>query len=292
MHIYDYLFLDHFPLPDHLAGLLEYLHKQDDAFSRRVRREPQAYSRAETDVKTRAQEAIRRIEAVELPAYAQVWDQISEKYADTSWDADFFLHIIDTLSPTAAPLDEEKRQAISLAVSAYKAAKEHSLDPFLLAPCLALDIICTLSPRHGAHGAVLLLTRLLLGQAGSNICRYTSLEEKICRYYYFYQRALSRAQVHWAQNGSAYLPYMEMFLSLLYLCCQDLPKPSIGQRGRKRAAVEALVLSSPEPISKSEICTALPNVSPTTVEAVLGNMVKAGSIRRVGAARAARYTKP
>ena len=50
-------------------------------------------------------------------------------------------------------------------------------------------------------------------------------------------------------------------------------------------------LDSLTPISKAEICKALPDVSPTTVEAVLGDMVKNASIKRVGAGRASRYIK-
>ena len=55
--------------------------------------------------------------------------------------------------------------------------------------------------------------------------------------------------------------------------------------------MEATVLNSLTPLSKAEICKILPDVSPTTVEAVLGEMVKTGLIKIIGAARAARYIK-
>lgn len=293
MHIYDYTFLEHFPLPDDPASLLRELHRADQRFTRRVRRSPHAYAAGEASARASSLEAVRLIEAVELPGYVQAMDEIREKYADTVRDGDVFLHILARLLPEAAPLSEEKSQAVRLAVSAYYAARERSIDPFLLIPCLTLDLICTLSPRHGAHEAALVFAQLLLSQSGSNICRYSSLEAQVGRYCSFYCQALGHAQVHWAENGNAYLPYMEIFLSLLYLCYQGLPKPSAGksQRGSKRAAVESLVLNCEKPISKSEICAALPSVSPTTVEAVLGVMVKSGTVRRVGAARAARYIK-
>lgn len=293
MHIYDYTFLAHFPLPDDPASLLRELHRVDQRFSRRVRRSPHAYAAGEAVARASSLEAVRLIEAVELSGYAQAMDQIRKKYADTTCDGDVFLHILTALLPEATPWSEEKSQAVRLALSAYYTAKGRSIDPFLLIPCLTLDLICILSPRHGAHEAALLFAQLLLSQSGSQICRYSSLEAQVGRYYFFYRHALSRAQTHWAENGNAYLPYIEIFLSLLYLCCKGLPKPSTGnsQRGSKRAAVESVVLNSEKPISKSEICAALPSVSPTTVEAVLGVMVKAGTVRRVGAARAARYIK-
>ena len=62
-------------------------------------------------------------------------------------------------------------------------------------------------------------------------------------------------------------------------------------RSTKRAAIEEMVLQSETPISKAEICAALPEVSPTTVEAALGVMVRTGRAKKVGATRAARYIK-
>ena len=42
-------------------------------------------------------------------------------------------------------------------------------------------------------------------------------------------------------------------------------------------------------VSKSEICDILQAVSPTTVESVLGKMVKTGSVVKLGQARATKY---
>ncbi len=59
----------------------------------------------------------------------------------------------------------------------------------------------------------------------------------------------------------------------------------------KKVRVEATVLNSLTPLSKAEVCKILPDVSPTTVEAVLGAMVKNGSVQRIGSGRSARYIK-
>jgi len=57
----------------------------------------------------------------------------------------------------------------------------------------------------------------------------------------------------------------------------------------KTTRIEATVLNSLIPISKKEICDILPDVSPTTVELVLSNMVKNGSIVKIGNTVKARY---
>ena len=50
----------------------------------------------------------------------------------------------------------------------------------------------------------------------------------------------------------------------------------------KKARIEATVLNNLTPISKAEICKILPDVSPTTVEVVLGTMVKNNAIKIKG----------
>ena len=78
------------------------------------------------------------------------------------------------------------------------------------------------------------------------------------------------------------------------MCYKELDKRFAvvnGKKVTKKARIEATVLNSLTPISKAEICQILPDVSPTTVEAVLGAMVKTGSIQRLGAGRMTRYIK-
>jgi hypothetical protein len=59
----------------------------------------------------------------------------------------------------------------------------------------------------------------------------------------------------------------------------------------KKARIEATVFNSLTAISKAEICKVLPDVSPTTVEAVLGKMVRDGRIQIIGNGKNARYIK-
>ena len=76
---------------------------------------------------------------------------------------------------------------------------------------------------------------------------------------------LKESSTNWDKNENTYIPYIENFLTT--------------------------VLNSLTAISKSEICNILPDVSPTTVEAVLGKMVKEGIIEIIGNGRNTRYRK-
>ena len=85
---------------------------------------------------------------------------------------------------------------------------------------------------------------------------------------------------------------MENFLSTLYMCYKELDSRFAvvnSRRVSKRSRIEATVLNSLVPVSKTEICKVLPDVSPTTVEAVLGEMLRNGSARKLGQGRSTRY---
>ena len=78
------------------------------------------------------------------------------------------------------------------------------------------------------------------------------------------------------------------------MCYKELDKrfTVVGSRKvTKQARIEATVLNSLTPISKADILKILPDVSATTVEAVLGQMIRDGQIRKVGAGRATRYIR-
>ena len=139
-----------------------------------------------------------------------------------------------------------------------------------------------------------LLSLLLLYKNGYDVGKYISFEEQINNYKAYYYDALARSSAGWATNENDYFPFMEHFLSMLYMCYKELDNRFAvvqGKRITKKARVEATILRSLTPLSKAEICNILPDVSPTTVEAVLGAMVKSGAVRRIGGGRASRYIR-
>ncbi|RKJ40739.1 hypothetical protein D7X94_06665 [Acutalibacter sp. 1XD8-33] len=183
----------------------------------------------------------------------------------------------------------EKSQDLSLAFSAYTQALAHKGEPLLSAPCLVLDILC-INPLPLEKGA--LLGGALLKNSGYPGIEASPLGKTAQRFGFFFQRALERSQIHWAENGNDYLPFLEMFLAVIYLSIQEngpANRRSTGKKLTKRVQIETFVLESATAVSKAEICAALPQVSPTTVEAVLGSMVRERAIIRIGGGRGTRY---
>ena len=87
---------------------------------------------------------------------------------------------------------------------------------------------------------------------------------------------------------------MQNFLTMLYKCYAELDSRFAvvnSNKVSKTARIEATVLNSLLPVSKADICKILPDVSPTTIEFVLGNMVRNGVITTIGAGRGTKYVR-
>ena len=109
-----------------------------------------------------------------------------------------------------------------------------------------------------------------------------------------YYDALKRSSAGWHENSNDYLPFIENFLYTLYLCYKELDKRFLtlgSKKVSKKKRVENAVLNAFLPISKQELCALLPDVSATTIEQVLGSMVKDGKIKKIGLTRSAKYIK-
>lgn len=174
------------------------------------------------------------------------------------------------------------------------ARSDANINQLLLIPCVILDFLCIHPFRDGNGRMSRLLSLLLLYKNGFDAGKYVSFEEQINNYKAYYYEALRQSSEGWETNENSYFPFIENFLSTLYMCYKELDKRFAvvhGKKITKKARVEATALNSLTPLSKAEICKILPDVSPTTVEAVLGAMVKTGSVKRIGAGRTTRYIK-
>ena len=194
--------------------------------------------------------------------------------------------------PTTASETLKAMEQLELAY--MDARSDANINQLLLIPCVILDFLCIHPFRDGNGRMSRLLSLLLLYKSGFDAGKYVSFEEQINNYKTYYYEALRQSSAGWDTNENSYFPFIENFLSTLYMCYKELDKRFAvvhGKRITKKARVEATVLNSLTPLSKADICKILPDVSPTTVEAVLGAMIRTGSVKRIGAGRATRYIK-
>lgn len=190
---------------------------------------------------------------------------------------------------------KETPKAMEQLVLAYQDACNNSnINQLLLIPCFILDFLSIHPFRDGNGRMSRLLTLLLLYKNGFDVGKYISFEEQINNNKGNYYEALRLSSIRWEENEHSYIPFIENFITTLYMCYKELDKRfSVVNSNKitKKARIEATVLNNLTPISKSEICKILPDVSATTVEAVLGTMVKEGTVVIIGSGRNTKYMK-
>lgn len=258
----------------------------------------------------------------EIAGYRDALDEIHTSHAQMSFSENLILHIHEVMTSIAGydlsgkykeednlimEIDEsgrrkvrftpvsaaETKEAMEQLVLAYMEARDNpKVNKLLLIPCVILDFLC-IHPFGDGNGRVSrLLSLLLLYKSGYDVGKYVSFEEQINKSKDYYYIALEESSKGWHSNENSYFEFMKNFLSTLYRCYKELDNRFSTVNGKKLSKTERIeqtVLNSILPVSKSEICEVLQDVSPTTVEAVLGKMVKTGSIVKLGQARATKY---
>ena len=195
-------------------------------------------------------------------------------------------------SPVSAMDTPDAMEQLTLA---YQDARDNvGINKLLLIPCVILDFLC-IHPFPDGNGRLSrLLSLLLLYRNGYDAGRYISFEERINNRKAEYYQALHDSSVDWHENACRYLPFMLNFIMTLYSCYEELDKRFAvvnSKRITKMGRIEATVLNSLTPLSKGDVCRILPDISPTTVEAVLGAMVRNKRIRIVGSGRNTKYLR-
>lgn len=186
-------------------------------------------------------------------------------------------------------------KAMEQLILAYIEARDNTnINQLLLIPCVILDFLCIHPFKDGNGRMSRLLSLLLLYKNGFDIGKYVSFEEQINNSKGYYYDTLKESSVTWDTNQNNYIPFMQNFLTKLYLCYNELDKRfNVVNINKitKKARIEAVIENSLTPVSKSEICKIVPDVSPTTVEAVIGAMVKSGKAKKIGSGKNTKYMK-
>jgi Fic family protein len=195
-------------------------------------------------------------------------------------------------TPTPAA---ETPWAMEQMILAYMdARRDSSINQLLLIPCFILDFLC-IHPFDDGNGRMSrLLSLLLLYKNGFDAGKYISFEEQINKHKDIYYDSLQKSSKGWENNTNDYIPFIQNFIMTLLICYKELDSRFAllnEKKVSKKQRIEATVLNSLLPISKSEITYILPDVSATTIEAVLASMVKSGAVKKIGSNRNARYLK-
>lgn len=190
---------------------------------------------------------------------------------------------------------KDTKEAMNQLVLAYLDARDnYNVNPLLLIPCVILDFLCIHPFSDGNERMSRLLTLLLLYKNGFDAGKYISFEEQINNNKGLYYEALRKSSINWEEGANDYLFFIENFLITLFSCYKELDERFStvnSKKINKQTRIKATVLNSILPISKAEICKILPDVSPTTIELVLSQMVKSNKADKIGTGRNVRYLR-
>ncbi len=209
---------------------------------------------------------------------------IAEKHADGT----------ETVRFRPVPAFQTADAMLNLCTRFNEAIEAGTYDPLLLMPLFILDFLC-IHPFNDGNGRMSrLLTLLLLYRAGFIVGKYISIEMLIEKSKDSYYEALQASSQNWHENGNDYLPFLKYMLSVVvkaYNEFEDRVEHLCHRKMSKADRIKDLIEKTPGKISKKDIAQACPDISVTTIERTLAELVASGFIDKVGVGRATAYVK-
>lgn len=186
-------------------------------------------------------------------------------------------------------------EAMEALCSEFNSAIDRSeYDPLLLIPMFILDFLC-IHPFNDGNGRMSrLLTLLLLYRSGYIVGKYISMEMLIEKTKETYYEALQNSSIGWHDNTSDYTSFVRYYLGVVlkgYNDFQDRVEHLKYRKISKTERVKAVFEKKLGIIKKSDIATLCPDISETTIERSLKELLESGYIEKVGKGRATGYAK-
>ena len=181
--------------------------------------------------------------------------------------------------------------AVDELCKAYKEAKDE-VDPLILNMMFILDFLC-IHPFDDGNGRMSrLLTLLLLYQSGFIVGKYISIEKIIEDSKDTYYEALQDSSTNWHDNINDYKPFVNYMLGIILGVYREfesrvklLTNPELTKPDRIREIIKKHVGT----ITKSELIKMNPDISDTTIQRALADLLKSGEIEKIGGGRYTKY---
>ena len=184
-------------------------------------------------------------------------------------------------------------EAIEDLCQAFNEALDKSeYDALLLIPMFVLDFL-SIHPFNDGNGRMSrLLTLLLLYRCGYIVGKYISIEMLIEKTKETYYEALKESSIGWHNNQNEYQPFVNYYLGIIikaYQEFQDRVDHLHGKAMSKPERIRQFFNKRLGKITKSDIASLYPDISLSTIERTLKEMVDNGEIEKVGSGRGTGY---
>lgn len=185
----------------------------------------------------------------------------------------------------------ETPEALDALCDAYNDAK-NDVDPLILTSMFILDFLCIHPFNEGNGRMSRLLTLLLLYQSGFFVGKYVSVEKIIEESKKNYYEAVHASSVNWHENENDYKPFVNYMLGVIVSAYKEfkyrvklVTDPNISKEDRIREIIKNHIGT----ITKSELIEMNPDISDTTVQRSLADLLKKNKIKKIGGGRYTKY---
>ena len=176
-----------------------------------------------------------------------------------------------------------------------EAIEEHVCDPLVLIALFSLDFACIRPFTNGNGRMSRLMSLLMLDRCGFTVGDYVSLSTCVEEHRDEYLRVSQESAQHWRTGENHPKAYVVFFLERLLEAYGKLEASAVKAHEvgslSKTERIRALFEHSLGQLSKREIAQECPDISIATIEAALGDMVKDGSIEKLGTGKSTRYAR-
>lgn len=183
-------------------------------------------------------------------------------------------------------------EAIANMCNAYNDAVNDNIDPLILMPMFILDFLC-IHPFNDGNGRMSrLLTLLLLYKSGYIVGKYISIEKLIEQSKETYYEVLQASSYGWHENENDYEPFVEYYLGVIIAAykefsgrVQTLIESGMSKPGRIREVIRKHMSK----ITKNQIMEKCPDISETTIQRTLSDLLKNNEIIKLSGGRYTSY---
>ena len=187
----------------------------------------------------------------------------------------------------------ETPEAIEALCAAFdEIISKEDADPLLIIPMFILDFLC-IHPFNDGNGRMSrLLTLLLLYRAGYIVGKYISIEKMIEKTKETYYEALQYSSTGWHEGENNYIPFTTYMLGVIVAAYREFSSrvKLLNTSGMsKPERIREIIKETLGKITKAEIAEKCPDISQTTIQRTLNDLVADGEILKIGGGRYTAY---
>ena len=187
----------------------------------------------------------------------------------------------------------ETPEAIENLCRAYKKVQnEGTIDMLIVNTMFILDFLC-IHPYNDGNGRMSrLLTLLLLYQSGYIVGKYISIEKLIEESKETYYEALQASSFGWHENKNDYRPFVEYMLGVIVKAYKEFEERVhllTDSKFTKSDRIREMIKQHIGTVTKAELLKMCPDISDTTVQRTLAELLKKGEIKKIGGGRYTQY---